>query len=135
VRVGPRVPTPRRPAPAPAPAYRDRGTLAAVPGRQRHGAARGIVKLITLSVVGIAALAIVGGLFVAVCIESLVAPKAILNKESAEARNGGALVSVRPGLGVTPDAADTAAISDWDKRDVGVSRKLWLEIDRERPPR
>jgi hypothetical protein len=31
--------------------------------------------VITLRVVGIAALAIVGGLFVAVCIEALVAPK------------------------------------------------------------
>jgi hypothetical protein len=31
--------------------------------------------VITLFVVGIAALAIVGGLFVAVCIEALVAPK------------------------------------------------------------
>jgi hypothetical protein len=34
-----------------------------------------MVKLITLYVVGIAALAIVGGLFAAVCIESLIAPK------------------------------------------------------------
>jgi hypothetical protein len=45
----------------------------AVPARQRRG--RGMVKLITLCVVGIAALAIVGGLFVAVCMASLIAPK------------------------------------------------------------
>jgi hypothetical protein len=37
--------------------------------------ARGMVKLITFYLLGIAALAIVGGLFVAVCIESLIAPK------------------------------------------------------------
>jgi hypothetical protein len=56
--------TSRRVAPA--------GTVARTP---RHGAAHGMGKLITLCVVGIAALAIVGGLFVAVCIESLIAPK------------------------------------------------------------
>jgi hypothetical protein len=44
-------------------------------GPHANGAAHGMGKLITLCVVGIAALAIVGGLFVAVCIESLIAPK------------------------------------------------------------
>jgi hypothetical protein len=74
VRVGPRVPTPP-------PAFTGPGLCVSGPGYpfppcpHANGAARGMVKLITLCIVGIAALAIVGGLFVAVCIESLIAPK------------------------------------------------------------